>query len=130
MWFGNVYQKLARSLKFGEKQTLHITIKSMHVKRAHVIEFWGKCHKCTQHHVSIQGRVHHYFVGFCIMHVTADLFYRWTVTPESSPVQSGSHWINSKDTLPRVSVCTDLSQHQINTYRHKRYQIHTQYSDW
>lgn len=49
--------------------------------------------------------------GYCVLHSLTDLFYRWTVTRESSPVHRGLHRINSEDTLARTSVCTDPSQH-------------------
>lgn len=48
--------------------------------------------------------------GNCVLHSMPDLFYRWTVTQESSPVHSGLHQINSEDTLTGASVCTDFSQ--------------------
>lgn len=49
--------------------------------------------------------------GYCVLHSLTDLFYRWTVTWESSPVHRGLHRINSEDTLAGTSVCTDPSQH-------------------
>lgn len=49
--------------------------------------------------------------GYCVLHSLTDLFYRWTVTRESSPVHRGLHRINSEDTLAGTSVCTDPSQH-------------------